>query len=80
MKMSSSSEIHESLYRIGSNLLLSFCWKLRRGKMINNLTDEFIRSMDELLIHVFKLSGESNKMFLECFYKQSAVAKKSLKF
>lgn len=48
--------------------------------MINNLTDEFIRSMDELLIHVFKLSGESNKMFLESFYKQSAVAKKILKF
>ena len=48
--------------------------------MVNNLTDEFIRSRDELLIHVFKLSGESNKMFLEGFYKHSAVAKKSLKF
>ena len=48
--------------------------------MINNLTDEFIRSMDELLIHVFKHSGESKKMFFKGFYKHSAVAKKSLKF
>ena len=64
MKMSSSSGIYETIYHNGSNLLRSFCCKLRRGKMTNNLT-ELIRPMDESLMYVFKFSEESKKMFVE---------------